>query len=197
MFLDPEQPIEKHRFGLPHWHQNDTGVFVTWRLADSLPKQVVEHLEKTRETWRKTHPQPWDDKTAAEFNQKFTLVLEQFLDDCHGSCCLREANLRAIMVEALQYFDGERYRLDHYVVMPNHVHAIFQLKEGFPLEGMMHSLKSFTAKKINKERGTTGEVWQSRYWDRLIRSQKHLDWTRRYIVKNPEKLRDGEFTLWP
>ncbi len=101
------------------------------------------------------------------------------------------------MVEALQYFDGERYRLDHYVVMPNHVHAIFQLKEGFPLEGMMHSLKSFTAKKINKERGTTGEVWQSRYWDRLIRSQKHLDWTRRYIVKNPEKLRDGEFTLWP
>jgi len=41
MFLDPEKPISKHRINLPHWRQEGTWVFVTWRQADSLPESAV------------------------------------------------------------------------------------------------------------------------------------------------------------
>lgn len=80
--------------------------------------------------------------------------------------------------------------------MPNHLHVLLQLKEHHPLEDVMHSIKSFTAKKINQALNRRGPLWQERYWDRLIRSEKHLDWTRKYIQKNPTKLREGNFILW-
>lgn len=194
MFLDPDKPIGKHRFGLPHWHQDDTLVFVTWRLADSLPQSVISHITRTRETFLKTHPKPWDQKTASEYNRRFTLVLEEKLDDCHGSCCLRQHH--PIVSNALHHFDNERYQLDCFVVMPNHVHVLLKLKANHPLETIIHSLKRHTAREINKELKQTGKLWQSKYWDRLIRSQNHLDWTRRYITENPKNLRQGEFSLW-
>ena len=187
MFLDPKKGIEKHRYRLPHWHQDSTYVFITWRLADSLPKSVVEHLSKTRETWLKAHPKPWDDKTTLEYNKRFTLPFEELLDKAHGSCCLREHH--QIVANAIHHFDGDRYDLDSFVVMPNHV--LLQLKENHPLEDLIHSLKSFTAKEINKATQQNGKLWQSGYYDRLIRSQNHLDWTRRYIADNPKTLRNG------
>lgn len=196
MFLDPDKPIKKHRLGLPHWHQDETLVFLTWRLADSLPAAVVGHLTKTRETWLQTHPQPWDDKTAAEYHRRFTLVLEKSLDDGHGSCCLREPAIRKIVSNALHHFDNKRYHLDSYVVMPNHVHVLLKLKAGHPIEDLMHSLKRHTAREINKALNQSGTLWQSKYWDRLIRSQNHLDWTRRYIADNPANLAPHDFSLW-
>ena len=45
MFLDPKRPIEKHPSKLPHWHQDETLVFLTWRLADSLPEKVIEKIK--------------------------------------------------------------------------------------------------------------------------------------------------------
>lgn len=196
MFLDPDKPIEKHRFGLPHWHQNDTSVFITWRLADSLPKSVVEHLYKTRETWLKLHPKPWDLKTYSEFNRRFTLPLEDLLDQAHGECLLKDPSCATIVADALHHFDQTRYDLDCFVVMPNHVHVVLKLLEEHPLEDILHSIKSYTSHKINEHLNRTGKLCQSKYWDRLIRSQKHLDWTRDYIANNPKNLRPGTFLHW-
>ncbi|MGJ8698179.1 MAG: transposase [Verrucomicrobiaceae bacterium] len=194
MFLDPEKDIEKHRYRLPHWHQDSTYVFVTWRLADSLPEKVIEKLNRKKADWLACHPKPWDQKTATEYQRRFILPLEEKLDDCHGSCCLREHH--QIVADALHHFDKERYELDCFVVMPNHVHALLQLKEGHPLEDVMHSLKSFTANEINKSLRRTGKLWQKTYYDRLIRSGKHLTWTRNYIAENPKSLPKGDFHLW-
>jgi type I restriction enzyme R subunit len=139
MFLDPDKPIGKHRFGLPHWHQDDTLVFVTSRLADSLPQSVISHITRTRETFLKNHPKP---------------------DDCHGSCCLWQHH--TIVSNALHHFDNERYQLDTFVVMPNHVHVLLKLKADHPLETIIHSLKRHTAREINKELKQTGKLWQSK-----------------------------------
>ncbi|WP_411845164.1 hypothetical protein AAFN60_15135 [Roseibacillus persicicus] len=122
MFLDPKKSIEKHRFRLPHWHQDGVFVFITWRLADSLPKEVVDKIRNERETWLTRHPKPSDLKTAAEYNRCFILPLEDKLDQHHGSCCLREHH--RIVTDALHHFDGQRYQLDSFVVMPNHVHVL-------------------------------------------------------------------------
>ncbi|MES2657333.1 MAG: transposase [Verrucomicrobiota bacterium] len=196
MFFDPDKPIEKHRINLPHWQQDDPWIFLTWRLADSLPKTVVEKISSERETWEKAHPKPWDAAALKEYNRLFTLHFESLLDDCHGSCCLRDPAARRVVGGALHHFDGSRYALDSFVVMPNHVHVLFRISEGHHLQDIVHSWKSFSAHGINKALGQTGALWQREYWDRLIRSQKHFDWTRNYILKNPAKLSEGCYELY-
>ncbi len=196
MFLDPEAPIEKHRANLPHWQQGNVWIFLTWRLADSLPENVIRKIREQREDWEKAHPQPWDEEAVKERNRLFTLRYEELLDDSHGSCRLRETAVSKIVAEALLHFDGDRYEMASFVVMPNHVHALFRPLGEHLLEEIVHSWKSFSAKKINGLLGRSGTLWQKENWDRLIRSQKHFDWAKRYIAKNPGKLRESDFRLY-
>jgi hypothetical protein len=118
MFLNPNQPIDRHRVNLLHWQQGETWVFVTWRLADSLPKAVVEKLAAQRMTWEKNHPQPWNQAELKERSRKFTLGFEALLDDAHGECLLARERCRELVSGALLHFHGERYHLDHFVIMP-------------------------------------------------------------------------------
>ncbi|WP_193212987.1 transposase [Luteolibacter marinus] len=118
------------------------------------------------------------------------------LDDAHGSCVLRDPRIAAIVADAFHHFDGERYRLDSYVVMPNHVHILFHPLGDHLTEDILHTWKRFTARKINAALNQSGQLWQHESWDRLIRSQKHFDWVRNYIAKNPAKLPPGTFKLW-
>ncbi len=196
MFLNPQQAIDRHRVNLPHWQQGEAWLFVTWRLADSLPKAVVEKLATRRAHWEAAHPKPWDDATLKEHNRLFTLGFEALLDDAHGSCILRDAAMSQIVSDALLHFNGERYQLDSFVVMPNHVHVLFQLQGVNRLEEIIHSWKRFTSREINKAKGKAGQLWQREYWDRLIRSQRHMDWTREYIGRNPETLPPDNYVLW-
>ena len=53
------------------------------------------------------------------------------------------------MADALRHFDGERYHLEAFVVMPNHVHVLVQLKPGHSLSEILHSWKSFAVHQIN------------------------------------------------
>ena len=195
MFLNPEEHIEKQRANLPHWQQGDAWIFLTWRLADSLPEGVIRKIIQQREDWELCHPKPWDEETQKESNRLFTQRFEELLDDCHGSCLLRDPMVRRIVTDAFHHFDGTRYSIGSFVVMPNHVHILFRIIGDHKLGDVVHSWKSFTAHGINKHLGRAGAVWQREYWDRLIRSQKHFDWAMRYIRQNPAKQREGEFSL--
>lgn len=179
MFLDPDKPINKHKSNLPHWHQEGTWIFVTWRQADSLPEAAVRKITSHRAEWERDNPQPWDEEQLKERNRLFTLRFEELLDDCHGSCMLRDSEMRSIITTALHHFDGERYELGAYVAMPNHVHVLFRLLEGYPLEKTLHSWKLFSARRINKQADRTGQFWQDESYDRMIRSQAHYEWTLR------------------
>jgi len=196
MFLDPNKKIDRHRGNLPHWQQGEAWIFVTWRLADSLPKAIVEKLAEQRLLWETAHPKPWAEETHKEHNRRFTLAFELLLDDSHGSCLLRDPGASEVVTNALFNFHGDRYELDCFVVMPNHVHVLFRPLGEHRLEDILHTWKRFTAREINKITGNSGTMWQREYWDRLIRSQRHLDWTREYIRENPKKLPSGCFRLW-
>ena len=196
MFLDPDKPIEKHRINLPHWQQGEAWQFVTWRLADSLPEEVVRRLVLDRRLWLEKHPQPWSDETRREYGRRFTMRFEALLDDAHGSCVLKRTVLRSHVTGTLHHFDGERYQLNCYVVMPNHVHVLFRPLGEHRMADILQSWKRYSAREINKALGRTGTLWQREYWDRLVRSQKHFDWARTYILKNPGKLPTGTFSVW-
>jgi len=196
MFLNPDEPIDRHTVNLPHWQQGETWIFITWRLADSLPKSVVEKLNEQKIIWEAKHPQPWSEAEQKEQNRLFKLGFEQLLDDAHGECLLAKRPYREIVSNALLHFHEERYLLDSFVIMPNHVHVLFHPIDEHKLETILQSWKRSTAYEINKLRGKTGSLWQREYWDRLIRSEKHLTWTRNYIFNNPAKLAPGTFELW-
>ena len=71
--------------------------------------------------------------------------------------------------------------------MPNHVHVLIETREGYPLEEVVHSWKSFTAKQINQRLSQSGVMWAADYYDRYIRNDAHLQAAIDYIEGNPVK----------
>ncbi len=181
---------------MPHWQQGEAWLFVTWRLADSLPVAVVKKLDERRKLWEGAHPKPWGVEELKEHNRLFTLAFEELLDDAHGSCALRNPVLCRMVADAILHFQGERYALDSFVVMPNHVHVLFHPMGEHKMEDIVGSWKRFSARGINKALEKEGALWQREYWDRLVRSERHFKWARDYIKRNPEKLAAGTFLLW-
>src|SRR5204862_3963853 len=97
----------------------------------------------------------------------------------------------------LSRFQGERYWLDAFVVMPNHVHVLVQPKPGHSLSSILHSWKSFSAHAIKESFKHQANVWMQESHDRIVRDRSALENYRAYIASNPEKanLREGEFIL--
>jgi leucyl-tRNA synthetase len=197
-YLNPEKEIQKHiTFDLPHWQQQGKLIFATWRLADSLPQEKLDQWQSERDSWLASHPEPWDSETEDEYHERFSQSVDAWLDAGSGECLLKDPALSGIVANALHHFDGDRYQLESFVVMPNHIHVVFRLSPEHKMEDVIHSWKSFTAKEINKKLGRTGEVWQKDYWDRIVRDESHRTNILHYIAKNPERarLREGSFVF--
>ncbi len=124
-FFDPRSDIVKSENRLPHWAQ--TGV--TFRLADAIPGELLVRWEEERNAWLKHHPEPWSAATTREYHERFSGEIERWLDAGHGSCSLRDGSCAESVGEALRFFDGQRCHQISWVVMPNHVHALFALIE--------------------------------------------------------------------
>jgi REP element-mobilizing transposase RayT len=165
---------------IPHFDSNDVIQHVTFHLADSLPKKAVEQLL--------LEIQELDpDQRAIEQRRR----LEALIDAGHGSCWLQQPDCARIVQDALLHFDGERYRMIAWVVMPNHVHALFQTMEGWSMNTAVSSWKTFTANAIGRIVRQPDEpaphVWHPEFWDRFIRDQKHFASVLNYIHNNPVK----------
>ncbi|MBS0540349.1 MAG: transposase, partial [Proteobacteria bacterium] len=111
---------------------------------------------------------------------------------------LRRPDVAEVVEDAFLTFDGERYRLLAWTVMPNHVHVLFSPLPSFSLGTIVGSWKRYTARKSNELLGRTGIFWQADYWDRFIRNDEHFAATVGYIDNNPVKagLAD-DARLWP
>ena len=189
MFLDPRKDIAKHGDKLPHWQQGEAMQFVTFRLADSMPKIKLRQWREQRTAWLRWNPEPWDDKTTAEYHRLFTRKLEDWLDKGEGSCLFREEKNREILREILMKDHGTKAKHEAFVLMPNHAHLLFSPKA--PLERLMQVWKGISARKIGK-----GRIWQPNYRDTLVRDPRHYAKAVRYIRRNPAKLPRGTYTLW-
>ena len=196
--LSTDVHISKSRRNLPHWQQEDSYYFLTWRLADSLPAAKLKGLKEQRFAWQQANPEPLDAEQETEFHALFSSQIEEWLDAGEGSCIFKNPALRAIVDEALRHFDGKRYDLIASAVMPNHVHVVIHLFNGENLSDVLHSWKSFTAKQINHETKNTGTVWQDESFDRIVRSSAHLETLISYVEENPAKarLREGEASVF-
>ena len=197
-FFNPYAEIRHTENRLPHWQQEGAVYFSTFRLGDSVPRELLDRWEHERECWLRLHPPPLTAQQEREYHERFTGAMERWLDAGHGSCVLRAPDVAKIVGGALSYFEGERCHQIAWVVMPNHVHVLYMPRPPWTLEELLHSWKSYTAHEINKARGTEGNVWQKDYFDRLVRDRGHFANCVRYIRRNPAraKLRAGEYLLW-
>ncbi len=195
-FFHPDLPTNVKVHNLPHWQQGDAWLFLTWRLADSLPLIKIREWQHQREIFFKFYPEPWTDYVFKEYRKQFTDEIEEWLDRGIGECHLKYREVREIVSSALLHFDGERYDLNCFVIMPNHVHLLLRPLEPHKLSDIVKTMKSFSAREVNKILKREGSLWQRDYYDRLIRSAKQFSWVRNYIEKNPKNFHPDTFTLY-
>ncbi|HET7107761.1 MAG TPA: transposase [Candidatus Acidoferrum sp.] len=115
--------------------------------------------------------------------------LEAFLDQGAGSCILSQPRIADTVASALKQFDGTRYKMLAWCVMPNHVHLVFQPLGEYDLAGILHAWKSFTSVEINRLLSRSGPLWQKEYYDHLIRDGAQLKRAICYTTENPIKAR--------
>ncbi len=195
--FDPQAPVVKIARHLPHWKQAGCTYFVTFRLADSIPQEKLIQWKGELREWLMRNPEPRTAKQDEEFAELFAERFHAWLDSGLGECWLEKPELSAIVEKALRFFDGERYWLGHFVIMPNHVHATVRPLGEYDLSSILHSWKSFTAKEINSALGRHGQVWQDESFDCIVRNESQMQQFSRYIQDNPGKanLREGSFNL--
>lgn len=200
-FFNPFNEIEIHQGNLPHWQQESVWYFITFRLADSLPKEVVEEIKIKREEWlkRKSNlkPENLSLEEKKEYYRLFSGRMEELLNAGKGSCILKEPKIAKILANTLVHFNNNRYVLDEWVIMPNHVHVLVKPLGDNKLPEILHTWKSFSANEINKITGNKGQLWMHESYDHIVRNEKALDAIRNYIRQNPVKanLKEGQYML--
>jgi REP element-mobilizing transposase RayT len=163
---------------LPHFDRPLLVQSLNFRLFDSVPDGVVRSW-KTELAWIENLP-PGDPREI-ELRRR----ISRYEDAGHGSCWLGDERIAALVENALLHFDGQRYRLIVWCVMPNHVHALVEMGEGWRLADVVQSWKSYTAHAGNKVLGRSGEFWMREYYDRFIRDERHFANAVEYIEMNP------------
>lgn len=184
---------------LPHWEQSEATYFITWRLTDSIPKELIEKWKRERADWIEKNPEPRDEAREAEYHRLFSGEIDRLMDKGHGSCVLHSNPFRSIVCASLKKFDGIRYGIHSSVVMPNHVHVVFTPSETWKMKDTVRNWKSYSARLINREIGKEGgALWQKDYFDRIIRDWEHFFRVVNYIRRNPgkAKLPKGAFELY-
>gem|GEM_PF-186045 len=183
--------IEKRQgANLPHWTAEHGTYAVRFRLADSAPASVAAQWQaERREIEKAVETNLLSPKQLYEAERLLSLRVDRFLDGGQGACLLRRPEVAEVMRSSLEHFDGQRYRVHAWCVMPNHVHVLVTPFEGFPLEQILHSWKSFSANKINRLLRRTGPLWQSESYDHLVRDSMDFASQRAYILGNPEAAR--------
>ena len=201
---------------LPHKKVSGKNYFVTYRLADSLPREVLLRLEEEIEQLIATLPA----NTPASYKEEQAQLkrhreIEKLLDRGSGKCWLKHPAIAGLVAGNLVHFHGQRYRLKAWVVMPNHVHALVQPISGFTLGEIVKTWKQYTAMRARRmldvdlnntgnasasesdnasesESDNAGEstrFWQPESYDHYVRDADDYDRIVHYIHWNPVKAR--------
>lgn len=162
---------------LPHYDSDRRTQFVTFRLHDSLPRNVLFRLkEESRVNMLR-------DKDDLELQR----LTEKYLDKGAGECYLKQRLVAEIVERKILGRHLSKLILIAWVIMPNHVHLLFSPMTGHSLTTIMQSIKGATAMEANQVLGRTGSFWMRDYFDRYIRDREHCSKAVRYIENNPVK----------
>jgi putative transposase len=181
-----------YRRNLPHYQPPGATYFVTFRLAGSLPHEVVARLREGRTKDERvllgTGAREEKDRVI-QLRKRHFARFDKLLDTAgQGPRWLQNAVVAKVVSDAIHYRDGREYELLAYCIMPNHVHLVITLgRNDISLYKVLQSLKRFTAREANKILSRGGAFWQHESYDHVVRDGKELLRVIAYVVRNPEK----------
>jgi REP element-mobilizing transposase RayT len=166
-----------YRGYLPHFDGGEVVQFITFRLYDSVPEEVINQWKKELD---------WRDTIAADSEESVELLrrIEIYADAGHGQCFLKDGRIKKLVEDSLLFFNETRYHLYEWNVMPNHVHVLCRIFPEWNLGKTIHSWKSYTSHQANNILNRTGKFWMLDYFDRYIRDEYHFLKTVEYIRNN-------------
>jgi putative DNA methylase len=156
---------------LPHFDAPGVTQFVTSQLHDAFP--VTRRAE-----WETILREPDDSAKRKK--------LEAWLDRGHGECSLRQRNVAELGEKILLEADGRDYRMQAWVIMPNHIHLVVDVWD-VPLAKLIGGWKGKSSRLANALLRRSGQFWQEDYYDTLIRDEAHFKRAIRYTEQNPVK----------
>jgi REP element-mobilizing transposase RayT len=174
---------------LPHIKREGGAYFVTFRLAGTLPREVLLQLKHEREViiqqaLAAKRPLTWQEQE--ELFRWYSSLVDKYLDAGHGDCWLRRSDIADVVAGAIQFHAGTRFDLRAWCVMPNHVHAVLRPLMDWTLSKILKSWKGYTAHEANKLLQRTGSSFrQSESYDHLIRDDEDMRRCCHYTTMNP------------
>jgi REP element-mobilizing transposase RayT len=186
-----------YRKNLPHYQPPNATLFITFRLAGSLPKAVQLELQAEAERLeaqlsRLENPQERAEQAYLQQRRLFG-CWDKALDTAStGPFWLQEPTIAQLVADSLHYWHNQKYRLDAYCLMPNHAHIVITplLKEGnsyHSLASIMHSIKRHTARQANLILNRQGTFWQPESYYHAVRDESELQRIIGYVLHNPVK----------
>lgn len=186
---------------LPHIQPVDATLFVTFRLAGSIPKVILAQLHEDLRARQRLLDLISDQvlrqaKHYEEQRRSFGRY-DAYLDGATNEpYWLSNPQIAQLLVDALHHRDGNVYDLHAFTIMSNHAHVVFkpldravkgQPVTPWPLQTIMHSLKLYTARRGNGILGRTGQFWEHESYDHVVRSQEEWERIVKYVLNNPVK----------
>jgi REP element-mobilizing transposase RayT len=178
---------------LPHLKREGASYFVTFRLAGTLPKEVLVRFKVEREVilaqaQAAKRPLTW--REQEELFRWYSSRVDKYLDEGRGECWLAQTDVAKLISGAINFHAGQRFDLHAWAVMPNHVHAVLHPRPDFTLSDILKSWKGFTAREANRMLKRTGQIfWQEESYDHLIRDDEDLHRCCHYTTMNPVNAR--------
>ena len=184
---------------LPHVQPPGATLFITFRLAGSMPAEKLQQLyaeaERRRARLSRISDPQMRAQAADQEHRRTFAQWDHVLDAITGGpTWLRKREVADLVASSLHHLDGIRYDLIAFCIMPNHVHIVFtplpKSDEHYhSMSAIMHSIKRHTAKEANQLLQRTGQFWQHENYDRVVRNEGELNRIIRYVLNNPVKAR--------
>ncbi len=167
------------RRNLPHLYYDEGTYFITYRLRDSLPANIIKELRNELE-----HSKEPDSIKEKRIFKKYDQLLHNA--SFAGNKDLTQMHIAKINEDKLHEPDAKDYSLICYCIMPNHIHLVFRLLEGNRgISKIMQTIKGVSSREINKLQNTAGSIWQDESFDRLVRDDLELYNVINYVTNNP------------
>jgi len=177
---------------LPHWYNGHHCFFVTFRLADSLPQNVISDLKSSLQSEINLITEENEIKRKLiidELKFKYFKKYEHQLDSKpYGECVLKNVEIAQILYYKILSYHKKYFELNCLSIMPNHVHILLSTLDNceiVELDKWLQLIKGGSSYLINKAMKRTGKLWATESFDRYIRNEEHYNNSFYYTINNP------------
>ena len=179
--MDRPKTLYFYRNHLPHWEVENGTYFVTLRLHKTLPRDIEQRLRLLRHEYA-------SDQQGPILQQKIFTDMEHWLDNLSDRRHLAEPAVAQTVVDSIRHRQqANTWDMHEFVVMPNHVHMLFNIVNG-SLKPAMTSFKRWTARQANALLNPNQRhFWQEDWFDHWVRSHEEYLGLVDYIRLNPVK----------